>query len=134
MPIVMGKFITVDPLVFKEGINYSSKVFGSHFPAAWAVILDMHAMLRNLIYTNTGTSKSHNVFSSHATEFLSKLEVVSGGLGQPIEKGMFSSHVILSLILAHRNGVQPDQCHVPNTFGTVNMECTINSSLSWSEQ
>ena len=25
-------------------------------------------------------------------------------------------------------------CHAPNTFGTVNMECTIDSSLSWSEQ
>ena len=25
-------------------------------------------------------------------------------------------------------------CHAPNTFGTVNMEHTINSSLSWSEQ
>ncbi|KIM68343.1 hypothetical protein SCLCIDRAFT_105827 [Scleroderma citrinum Foug A] len=26
------------------------------------------------------------------------------------------------------------QCHAPNTFGTVNMECTVNSRLSWSEQ
>ena len=26
------------------------------------------------------------------------------------------------------------RCHTPNTFGTVNMEHTINSSLSWSEQ
>ena len=25
-------------------------------------------------------------------------------------------------------------CHAPNTFGTVNMEHTINSSLSWSKQ
>ena len=25
------------------------------------------------------------------------------------------------------------QCHTPNTFGTVNMEHTIDSSLSWSE-
>ena len=24
-------------------------------------------------------------------------------------------------------------CHAPNTFGTVNMEHTIDSSLSWSE-
>ena len=130
MPIVMGKFITVNLLVLKEGINYSSKVFGSHFLAAWAVILDMHAMLRNLIYTNTGTGKSHDIFSLHATEFLSKLEVVSGGLGQPIEKDTFSSHVILSLILAHRNGVQPDWVHrIHVTCRTKNPEfgtsCTI---------
>ena len=26
------------------------------------------------------------------------------------------------------------RCHAPNTFGTVNMECTIDSRLSWSEQ
>ena len=130
MPIVMGKFITVDPLVFKEGINYSSKVFGSHFLAAWAVILDACAMLRNLIYTNTGTGKSRDIFSLYATEFLSELEVVSGGLGQPIEKGTFSSHVILLLILAHRNGVQPDQAHrIHVTYRTKNPEfgtsCTI---------
>ena len=24
-------------------------------------------------------------------------------------------------------------CHTPNTFGTVNMECTVDSRLSWSE-
>ena len=27
-----------------------------------------------------------------------------------------------------------ERCHTPNTFGTVNMEHTINSSLSWSKQ
>ena len=26
------------------------------------------------------------------------------------------------------------QCHAPNTFGTVNMECTVDSRLSWSER
>ena len=26
------------------------------------------------------------------------------------------------------------RCHAPNTFGTVNMECTVDSRLSWSEQ
>ena len=26
------------------------------------------------------------------------------------------------------------RCHAPNTFGTVNMEHTIDSSLSWREQ
>ena len=25
-------------------------------------------------------------------------------------------------------------CHAPNTFGTVNMECTVDSRLSWSER
>ena len=25
-------------------------------------------------------------------------------------------------------------CHTPNTFGTVNMECTVDSRLSWSKQ
>ena len=29
---------------------------------------------------------------------------------------------------------QPARCHTPNTFGTVNMEHTIDSSLSWSER
>ena len=28
----------------------------------------------------------------------------------------------------------PGRCHAPNTFGTVNMEHTIDSSLSWSER
>ena len=28
----------------------------------------------------------------------------------------------------------PERCHAPNTFGTVNMEHTIDSSLSWSER
>ncbi|KIM68028.1 hypothetical protein SCLCIDRAFT_20491 [Scleroderma citrinum Foug A] len=27
-----------------------------------------------------------------------------------------------------------DRCHAPNMFGTVNMECTVDSRLSWSEQ
>ena len=27
-----------------------------------------------------------------------------------------------------------ERCHAPNTFGTVNMEHTIDSSLSWSER
>ena len=26
------------------------------------------------------------------------------------------------------------RCHAPNTFGTVNMECTVDSRLSWSER
>ena len=30
--------------------------------------------------------------------------------------------------------VQPRRCHAPNTFGTVNMEHTIDLSLSWSKQ
>ena len=29
---------------------------------------------------------------------------------------------------------QQERCHTPNTFGTVNMEHTIDSSLSWSER
>ena len=27
-----------------------------------------------------------------------------------------------------------EHCHTPNTFGTVNMECTVDSRLSWSER
>ena len=27
-----------------------------------------------------------------------------------------------------------ERCHAPNTFGTVNMEHTINSRLSWSKR
>ena len=30
--------------------------------------------------------------------------------------------------------VDPAHCHAPNTFGTVNMEHTVNSRLSWSER
>ena len=30
--------------------------------------------------------------------------------------------------------VQVVRCHAPNTFGTVNMECTVDSRLSWSER
>ena len=26
------------------------------------------------------------------------------------------------------------RCHAPNTFGTVNMECTVDSRLSWSKR
>ena len=26
------------------------------------------------------------------------------------------------------------RCHAPNTFGTVNMECTVNLRLSWSKK
>ena len=32
-----------------------------------------------------------------------------------------------------RDSAEP-HCHAPNTFGTVNMEHTIDSSLSWSER
>ena len=28
----------------------------------------------------------------------------------------------------------PNRYHAPNTFGTVNMECTVDSRLSWSER
>ena len=31
-------------------------------------------------------------------------------------------------------GICHGRCHAPNTFGTVNMECTVDSRLSWSEQ
>ena len=38
------------------------------------------------------------------------------------------------LMMAMRPAAGPtDCCHAPNTFGTVNMEHTIDSSLSWSE-
>ena len=30
--------------------------------------------------------------------------------------------------------LRDSHCHAPNTFGTVNMECTVDSRLSWSEQ
>ena len=41
-----------------------------------------------------------------------------------------------SPILFHTNEGKEDwgRCHAPNTFGTVNMEHTINSSLSWSKR
>ena len=43
-------------------------------------------------------------------------------------------------IVGHLSGrgrewvVQVVRCHAPNTFGTVNMECTVDSRLSWSER
>ena len=41
----------------------------------------------------------------------------------------------MASLLSGTNEVStPVRCHAPNTFGTVNMEHTIDSSLSWSEQ
>ena len=77
----------------------------------WVIVLDAHLKLRNVIHTSLGTSKSHDVFTSYATQFLSELEVLSGGIGQPIEKGTFPSCVSPSLIFANRNHVQYDQVH-----------------------
>ena len=34
-----------------------------------------------------------------------------------------------SLAILHRS-----HCHAPNMFGTVNMECTVDSRLSWSKR
>ncbi|KIM63397.1 hypothetical protein SCLCIDRAFT_24287 [Scleroderma citrinum Foug A] len=33
-----------------------------------------------------------------------------------------------------KTGVAAERCHAPNTFGTVNMEHTVDSRLSWSER
>ena len=54
------------------------------------------------------------------------------GWGSPID--VVTDHKNLeyfstSEVLTH----QQAQCHAPNTFGTVNMECTVDSRLSWSE-
>ena len=32
-----------------------------------------------------------------------------------------------------RQKTRLDRCHAPNMFGTVNMGCTVNLRLSWSE-
>ncbi|KIM53609.1 hypothetical protein SCLCIDRAFT_31787 [Scleroderma citrinum Foug A] len=111
MPIALGKFIPVDPPTFNKGIDYSSTYFGLNFPAAWVIVLDMHVKLRNIIYTSIGTGKSYDTFNSYATQFLSELEVLLGGIGHPIEKGTFPSRVMASLILANRNRVQYDRVH-----------------------
>ena len=34
----------------------------------------------------------------------------------------------------HVYALETEWCHAPNTFGTVNMECTVDSRLSWSER
>ncbi|KIM59255.1 hypothetical protein SCLCIDRAFT_27513, partial [Scleroderma citrinum Foug A] len=91
MPIALGKFIPVDPPTFNKGINYSSTYFGLNFPAAWVIVLDARVKLRNIIHTSIGTGKSYDVFNSYATQFLSELEVLSGGIGHPIKKGIVCS-------------------------------------------
>lgn len=111
MSIPLGEFIPLAPAAYKKGISYTSKYFGLHFPAAWVIILDVCVKLQNVIYKEFGTAKSHDEFNSHATLFLSELEVLSGGVGQPIEKGTFQSPVILSLILANRNCMHYDWVH-----------------------
>ncbi|KIM67429.1 hypothetical protein SCLCIDRAFT_20945 [Scleroderma citrinum Foug A] len=111
MPIALGKFIPIDPPTFNKGINYSSTYFGLNFPAAWVIVLDACVKLRNIIHTSIGTGKLYDAFNSYATQFLSELEVLSGGIGQPIEKGTFPSRVMASLILVNRNHVQYDWVH-----------------------
>ncbi|KIM57922.1 hypothetical protein SCLCIDRAFT_28449, partial [Scleroderma citrinum Foug A] len=130
MPIALGKFIPVDPPTFNKGINYSSTYFGLNFPAAWVIVLDARVKLRNVIHTSIGTGKSYDTFNSYATQFLSELEVLSGGIGHPIEKGTFPSCVMASLILANRNRVQYDRVHrIYDNYRTESPEtgtsCTI---------
>ena len=45
-------------------------------------------------------------------------------------------HAIVGCLSGHGQEwvVQVVRCHAPNTFGTVNMECTVDSRLSWSER
>ena len=41
----------------------------------------------------------------------------------------------LEFMLAHFKGQATRvRCHTPNMFGTVNMECTVDLRLSWSER
>ena len=84
MPIALGNFISVNLLVFNRGIDYSHRNFSLTFPAMWVIILDARLKLRNIIHTSLGTGKSCDMFTSYATQFLSELEVLSGGIGQPI--------------------------------------------------
>ena len=110
MPIPLGNFITCSPSVFAKGINYSPKRFRARFPAASIVVSDVRVRIQNVIYIILGTGKSCASFNSYAVEFLTELEVIASGMGQPIEKGKFLFRVIVTplLILANRPLVQQD--------------------------
>ena len=43
------------------------------------------------------------------------------------------STVYTNISVITNRGTPLHRCHAPNTFGTVNMEHTIDLSLSWSE-
>ena len=110
MPIPLGDFVTCSPLVYAKGINYSPKRFRACFPAASIVISDARVRIQNVIYIILGTGKSRASFNTYAVEFLTELEVIASGMGQPIEKGKFLFRVIVTplLILANRPLVQQD--------------------------
>ena len=110
MPIPLGNFITCSPSVYAKGINYSPKCFRACFPPASIVVSDARIRVQNVIYIILGTGKSRALFNSYAIEFLTELEVIASGMGQPIEKGKFLFHVIVTplLILANRPLVQQD--------------------------
>ena len=52
----------------------------------------------------------------------------------PIQKLDTAGQIFKYLAKRFRNSEPIPRCHAPNTFGTVNMECTVDSRLSWSEQ
>ena len=39
-----------------------------------------------------------------------------------------------TVVVFQQPNTGPGRCHAPSTFGTVNMECTVDSRLSWSER
>ena len=52
-----------------------------------------------------------------------------------MERDDLEAHIKpVKLILVKVRGKSTYRCHAPNTFGTVNMECTVDSRLSWSER
>ena len=110
MPVPLGNFIACSPLIFTKGINYSPKRFHARFPAESAVISDARVRIKNVIHIILGTGKLHTSFNSYAIEFLTELEIMLSGMGQPIEQGKFLFRAIVTplLILANRNCVQQD--------------------------
>ncbi|KAL4062240.1 hypothetical protein V8B97DRAFT_2026897 [Scleroderma yunnanense] len=86
--IPLGDFIDCDLQVFNKGIKYYSNFFRSFFPAVWVIILDTCTKMKNMMHIELGTAKSCTSFNSCAIAFLTKLEMLLVGMGQPIEKGL----------------------------------------------
>ncbi|KAL4065287.1 hypothetical protein J3A83DRAFT_4190673 [Scleroderma citrinum] len=68
--------------------NHDACKLRSFFPAVWVIILDTCTKMKNMMHIELGTAKSCTSFNSCAIAFLTKLEMLLVGMGQPIEKGL----------------------------------------------
>ena len=85
-----GAFISCKEHILEKGINYLATYFKNVFPIAWIIILDVRAMLQNLVYTQLGTGSSQTLLSSNATNFMVQLTFRSALVGQPVKRGLKS--------------------------------------------